>query len=98
MIPLSYKSGSSRIKLNDLAYADEAGSAADGFFRGERIGRKKVLPVRHLSSCGGTYPTNLRSNVQVWVLDAGPRYFRAVLVTVAAYLPLVLEISPPMNE
>ena len=31
MIPLSYKSGSSRIKLNDLAYADEAGSAADGF-------------------------------------------------------------------
>ena len=30
MIPLSYKGGSSRIKLNDLAYADEAGSAADG--------------------------------------------------------------------
>ena len=67
------------------------------FFRGGRTERKKVLPVRHLSFCGCTYPTNLRSNVQAWVLDAGPRYFRAVLVTAAAYLPLVLEVSPPMT-
>ena len=69
------------------------------FFRGGRpakgrIGRKKDLPVRHLSFCGCTYPTNLLSSIQIWVLGAGPHYFRAVLVTVAAYLPLVLEISP----